>query len=209
MICMLILTEGRFGAAVAEIIRPQVNATVRRLTDVVSDRCAEFLSGATFVAAALWRPYDEACDLLDAACWRAGVPWSSAHLTEDKLVCGPLAIPGHGPCYGCFRRRYLTHHRAPERALCVGRVYANDPDLGPEGFVPAIAWIAASGLLSDARAPRTAAGRLRLVDLFTGGVVETRVVGVHHCARCGRQIEDRPGGRFVRQMVPALQELFP
>ena len=205
---MLILTEGRFGAAVAEIIRPQVDATVRRLTDVVPDQRAEFLSGATFVAVALWRPYDEECDLLDAACWRAGVPWSSAHLTEDKLVCGPLTIPRHGPCYGCFRRRYLTHHRAPERELCVGRAYANDPDLGPDGFVPAMAWIAASGLLSDARAPRTAAGRLRRVDLLTGGMIETRVVGVHRCLRCGRQEKERPGGRFVRQLVPAVQELL-
>ncbi len=205
---MLILTEGRFGAAVAEIVRPQVDATVRRLTDVVSDRRAEFLSGARFVAVALWRPYDEECDRLDAACWRAGVPWSSAHLTEDTLVCGPLAIPGHGPCYGCFRRRYLTHHRAPERARCVGRAYAANPDLGPEGFVPAIAWIAASSLLSDARAPRADAGRLRLVDLFTGGMVETAVVRVHRCPRCGRRIKQRPGGRFVRQLVPAVQALL-
>ena len=205
---MLILTEGRFGAAVAEIITPQVDATVRRLSDVVSYRLAEALSSATFVAVALWRPYDEECDLLDAACWRAGVPWSSAHLTEDKLVCGPLAIPRHGPCYGCFRRRYLTHHGAPERAQGVGRAYATNPDLGPEGFVPAIAWIAASGLLSDARAPRTAAGRVRLVDLFTGGMVETMVVGVHHCSRCGHRIKEGPGRRFVRQLVPAVQELL-
>jgi hypothetical protein len=52
--------------------------------------------------------------------------------------------------------------------LALFRAYANDPNLGPEGFVPAMAAIAASGLLSDARAPRTAAGRLRRVDLFTG-----------------------------------------
>ena len=205
---MLILTEGRFGAAVAKIIKPQVDAKVRRLTEVVSDRRAEFLSDATFVAVALWRPYDEECDLLDAACWRAGVPWSSAHLTEDKLVCGPLAIPHHGPCYGCFRRRYLTHHRAPERVRCVGRAYASNPDLGPEGFVPAIAWIAASGLLSDARALGTASGRLRLVDLFTGGMVETMVVGVHHCSRCGRRTKEDPGRRFVHRLVPAVQELL-
>ena len=208
MISMLILTEGRFGVAVADIITSQAHATVRRLTDVIPDRRAEVLSGAAFVAVALWRPYGEECDALDEACWRAGVPWSSAYLTEDQLVCGPLIIPRHGPCYGCFRRRYLTHHRAPERELCVCRAYANDPDLGPEGFVPAMAWIAASGLLSDARAPRTNAGRLRRVDLFTGGMIETGVVGVHHCSRCGRQIKERPGDRFVRQLVPAVQELL-
>lgn len=202
------LTEGRFGAAVAQIIRPEGDATVRRLTDVVHDRRAEFLSGATFVAVALWRLYDQECDLLDAACWRAGVSWSLAHLTEDKLVCGPLTIPRHGPCYGCFRRRSLTHHGAPERELGVGRAYANNRDLGPEGFVPAIAWLAASGLLSDARAPRTEAGRLRRIDLLTGGMIETGVVGVHHCPRCRRQIRERPGGRFVRQLVPAVQELL-
>ena len=208
MISMLILTEGRFGAAVADIITSQVDATVRRLTDVIRDQRADFLSGEAFVAVALWRPYDEECDALDEASWRAGVPWSCAYLTEDKLVCGPLTIPHHGPCYGCFRRRYLTHYRAPERELHVSRAYAHDPDLGPAGFVPAMAWIAASGLMSDARAPRTAAGRLRRVDLFTGGMIETRVVGTHHCSRCGRQNEERPGDRFVRQLVPAVPELL-
>ena len=205
---MLILTEGRFGDAVASIITSQVDATVRRLTDVIHERRAEFLSGAPFVAVALWRPYDEECDALDEACWQAGVPWSSAYLTDDKLVCGPLTIPRHGPCYGCFRKRYLTHHRAPERELHVSRAYAHDPDLGPAGFVPAMAWIAASGLLSDARAPRTAAGRLRRIDLLAGGMIETGVVGVHHCSRCGRQITERPGESFVRQLVPAVQELL-
>lgn len=206
---MVILTEGRFGAAVAEIIRSQVDATVRRFTDVISDRGAQFLSGARFVAVALWRPYDEACDLLDAACWQAGVPWSSAHLTEDQLVCGPLVFPRQGPCYGCFRRRSLTHHSAPDRAQRIARAYATDPDLGPAGFVPATAWMAASGLLSDRRAPRTAAGRLRRIDLFAGGMVETAVVGVHRCARCGRQIAEDPRDRFVHQLVPAMRELLP
>jgi bacteriocin biosynthesis cyclodehydratase domain-containing protein len=205
---MLILTEGRFGAAVADILAPQVDATVRRLTDVIGSGPLEIVTGATFVVVAMWRPYDLACDALDEACWRAGVPWSSAHLTEDKLVCGPLTIPGSGPCYGCFRRRSLTHHRAPERELGVGRAYANDRDLGPEGFVPAMAWMAAAALLSDAHAPRTAAGRLRLVDLFTGGMIETSVVEVHHCARCGRRIETRPGDRFVREITPAVEALL-
>lgn len=205
---MLMLTEGRFGAAVADIVAAQVNTTVRRLTDVVPHRLADVLSGATFVAVAMWRPYDVECNALDEACWRAGVPWSSAHLTEDKLVCGPLTTPGGGPCFGCFRRRYLTHHRAPERELGVGRAYANDRNLGPEGFVPAMAWMAASALLSDAQAPPAAAGRLRRVDLFTGGMIETRVVGVHHCARCGRRAEGRPGDRFVREIVPAVEALL-
>jgi bacteriocin biosynthesis cyclodehydratase domain-containing protein len=205
---MLILTEGRFGAAVADIITSQVDATVRRLTDIIPDQRAEFLSGEAFVAVALWRPYDEACDALDEASWRGGVPWSCAYLTEDKLVCGPLTIPRYGPCYGCFRRRCLTHSRAPERELRVSGAYAHNRDLGPAGFVPAMAWIAASGLMSDARAPRTAAGRLRRVDLFTGGMIETNVVGIHHCSRCGRQSQERPGDRFVRQLVPAVQELL-
>lgn len=202
---MLILTEGRFGVAVADILRSQVDTTVRRLTRVISDRRAEFLNGAMFVAVALWRPYDEECDALDRACWRVGVPWSSAYLTEDKLLCGPLTIPRHGPCYGCFRKRYLTHCRAPERELAMSRAFANDPDLGSEGFVPAMAAIAASGLLSDARAPRSAAGRLRRVDLFTGAMIETAVVGVHHCSRCGHRLKAKSGERFVRELVPAVQ----
>jgi bacteriocin biosynthesis cyclodehydratase domain-containing protein len=205
---MLILTEGRFGVAVADILKSQVDATVRRLTDALCGRRAEFLDRAMFVAVALWRPYHEECDALDTACWRAGVPWSSAYLTEDKLVSGPLTIPRHGPCYGCFRKRYLTHCRAPERELALFRAYANDPDLGPEGFVPAMAAIAASGLLSDARAPRTAAGRLRRVDLFTGAMIESAVVGVHQCERCGHQSKAQPGERFVRELVPAVQGLL-
>lgn len=204
---MVIFTEGRFGAAVRDLLLGScAQSTVHPFHESI-DRLEDLISGAAFVAVALWRQYERECQLLDQVCFRLGVRWSAVYLSESKLYCGPLVVPGNGPCYSCFRRRYLTHSVAPEREQALLRAYANDPNLGPPGFVPAMAGLAASALLSDFQADTAAAGRLRVVELTTGGILDTRIVPVHGCARCS-QSTALPGQRTVNQLIPAIEELL-
>ena len=205
---MIVLTEGPFGDAVGAALARRAPAaiTLGRLTAACDDMLAR-VATASFVAVATWRPYDVECDRLDEACWRARVPWSAAFLWENRLYCGPAIVPPHGPCYACFRRRALTHQRAPERELAVLRAYRQNRSMGPSGFVTPLVWLAASALQEDACSPTV--GRLRYLNVITGEMSDTRVVRVHACPRCGGDLGDRPGERFVGRLVPAVQELLP
>jgi hypothetical protein len=208
MSALLVLTAGRFGAAVGRILA--VQAPSCRVTTLAESLAGGFagVQDADFVALAAWRLHDRESRALDEACWAAGVSWSSAYLSNGELFCGVRVTPGRGPCYPCFRRRFLTHQRAPERDLCVTRAYDRDPELGPEGFAPPTAWMAAAALFEDARATGEPGGRLRRVDLFTGEVVDTRVVAVHACPRCREDVAAERGGRFVRHLSPAVEEIL-
>lgn len=209
---IIVLHEGRFGAAVARALgslRP-----VRSAPLVASRPRLESLVGdADFVAVALWRRYDEECEELDAIAARRRLRWSLAVPIESALSFGPLVVPGHGACWRCYRRRALTHHRAAERELALAEAYRRSPELGPRGFTPPMVWMAAGALAADAEAPPAAAGRLRRINLLTGMFIDTVVVGVHRCDRCrpraaGARTE-RPGERFVEHLVPAIKELLP
>jgi bacteriocin biosynthesis cyclodehydratase domain-containing protein len=212
---IVVLHEGRFGAAVAQAlgtlreVRPHPLVAAR-------ERLRALIAGADFVAVALWRRYEEECELLDAIAAETGVRWSLAVPIESALSCGPLVVPGHGACWRCYRRRALTHHRAPERELALAEGYRRDPALGPAGFTPPMVWTAAGALLADASAPPSAAGRLRRVNLLTGMVIDTVVIGVHGCDRCRAPSSGadpgrggQPGERFLEHLVPALEELVP
>jgi bacteriocin biosynthesis cyclodehydratase domain-containing protein len=166
---------------------------------------ADSILGAGFVAVAAWRRCPDACSLIDEACARAGIPWSSVLLDGSELVSGPVVVPGRGPCWSCYRRRLSAHTPAIERARHLDQAYAADPSLGPGGFLPAMVEAAAAGLLRDRLDGETAAGRVRIVDVLSGEVLETRVVRVHGCVRCGRS---RGGARYVEALAPIVDEVL-
>lgn len=208
---LIILHEGRFGAAVAQALGSL--RAVRSEPLVASrPRLEELVGEADFVAVALWRRHDEECEQIDAIAARRGVRWSLAVPIESTLSFGPLVVPGHGACWRCYRRRALTHHRAAERELALAEAYRRSPELGPHGFTPPMVWMAAGALLADAAAPPGAAGRLRRINVLTGMFIDTVVVGVHRCDRCRRRAGGaqaaRQGDGFVDRLVPAIQEIL-
>src|SRR5262245_24876282 len=112
----VVFTEGRFGAAVGRALTGWFDDTIiAPLGESVGDltELDELLAGASFVTAALWRPYPGACEVLDRACARAGVRWAPAVLDRKHIWIGPIIEVPAGPCYRCFRRRYMTHVALP------------------------------------------------------------------------------------------------
>jgi bacteriocin biosynthesis cyclodehydratase domain-containing protein len=169
---------------------------------------ARHLAGTDYAAVASWRCCDRELDEFDRACFAAGVRWCGAYPSEDRLICGPLIIPGSGPCFRCFRRRYLSHHPAPERDLCLQRAYDRDPHLGVAGFIAPMAWTAASILVAAGSSEPSEAGRLIEVNLFDAGFLHTRVIAVRSCTRCRSLISTRAGDRFVNRIRPAVEDLL-
>jgi bacteriocin biosynthesis cyclodehydratase domain-containing protein len=204
---IILFTEGAFGRAVADLVGRRIPvAAVRRLTDAAADFDAA-VRGAGFVGVATWRLYDREHDALDRVCRRAGVRWSSTHLMEDALFIGPLVEPARPPCWRCFRARQLAHRVAPEREVTLLDAYARDRDLGPAGFVRPMAWIAAAGLVRHAHASGDAAGDVVRLDVCSGALLDSRVVGIHACPRC-RPRTGAAGDRFVDQLVPRVEEIL-
>jgi bacteriocin biosynthesis cyclodehydratase domain-containing protein len=205
---MITLTEGRFGEAVGGIVEKMIGARRAPLSSAIRD-FPRLLSNEDFVAVASFRRSDSEFDKLDDACFAATVRWCAVYPSEDRLICGPFIAPGSGPCFRCFLRRYLCHHPAPERELCLQRAYERDPNLGPQGFLAQTAWIAASMLVATAGMNQAEGGRLLEINLFDADFLHTRVIPVHNCSRCRRHpLLTRNGDRFVNRLVPSIQDLL-
>jgi bacteriocin biosynthesis cyclodehydratase domain-containing protein len=202
---LLVLTAGEFGHAVGQ-----------RLAALQPGRPVRTAPLPGSAAVATWRPHVQACRWIDDACHAAndgaGLPWTLAELHGTRLTCGPVVVPGHGPCYHCYQRRWASHHPAPEREMVLERAYARDPELGPPGFITPLVAIAAAAiaedLAEDLAAPERTAGRLRLVDVISGAVQETAVLGIHACPRCGLKHAGPPGSRFINHLAPTVEELL-
>ncbi len=199
----ILFSEGSFGDAVAERIAAIVSGVQIMPLIASVDSLESLLHGKDFVGVASWRRYPDELDRLDEACNHARIPWSSVILEGPRIQCGPIIIPGQGPCYACYRNRWLTHLPFPEREQALEAAYASDYKLGLRGFTPSSARIAAAALLLDKKELARGPGRLRLIDLLYGSVEESRVIRIHGCARCSRETE--PGKRYVRELVNALR----
>ena len=199
---LVLLTDGRFGQAVAERVVAETGAVavvplqpgVRQLDDLVPQ--------AGFVGLALWRRSPSAIDAVDVACARHRVPWSSVILDSRFLILGPIVVPGEGPCHACYRRRRAAHLARPEREHALDALYDADVGVGCEGFPPSAVTIAAAGLALDRSEASISPGRIRRLDLLHCVLEETRVVRVHGCERCGAPKSH--GGRYVEHLRAAL-----
>jgi len=204
---ILILTGGEFGAAVSRRIAGKREVTVCELA-APPECIAPLVEQHEFVAVATWRPYMEICRSLDTVCHRLQRPWSLVEISGSALVCGPSIVPGSGAgCYHCFNARIDAHRRDGDRLRALRNAYANDPELGPAGYTPAMVAIAAASLLEDAASPATA-GRFRQLDVLTGAVLESRVIALNDCPRCRPLPEGHdPTRRFVVSLLPELERL--
>lgn len=204
---MIVMTAGRFGAQVGERLAQLCGAEVVELSHD-REQLRSLVQRASFIAVATWRPYVHSCSLIDELCFEARVPWSLAEVHSQRLTCGPLVRPGDGACYHCYRQRWLSHHKSPEREQVLEGAYRRDPELGPPGFIGPMVEIAAQALADDAAAGVPEAGRLRLVDVLSGAVLESGVIGIHECPRCRPHSYSRPGERFVNHLVPEIERML-
>ena len=122
----------------------------------------------------------------------------------QSIVSGPVVVPG-GPCFACYRRRWLTHVSTLDRERVLDEAYGSDPALGPAGWLPGLADAAAAGLLANRADGASAAGRVRWFDTLSAQFNETRVVAIGGCARCGK---DTGPERYTARLVPVLEEVL-
>ncbi len=200
---MKLFFEGPFGSEVAALLADRADVTAAPLMGSLRSIDA-LVADTEFVAAPLWRNSEYALDCLDKACFARGISWMPIYAAGRYLIAGPTVSPAEGPCYACFRKRYLTHHPSPERELVLSHFYDRDEKLGPAGFIQPMVWLAASLILKTAANPKPQTGRVRQIDLLKGTILDTEVIRVHGCSRCGR-LGAPPRARFISSFLPELQ----
>lgn len=204
---MIILTAGKYGEAVAN--RLAQLTTVKKAPLTGNPENLELLiKNASSVAVASWRPYVDAYELIDELCFKYKKPWMLADIHGQRLTCGPVIVPGRSACFSCYHKRYLTQHRAPERELVMSNAYHRDAALGIEGFCNAMVEIGAAALFEQVDSDYSDAGCLRCVDVIGGTVLESKVIGIHSCKKCGVKRTTDSSYRFVEKIVPAIKEIL-
>ncbi|MDX3109467.1 TOMM precursor leader peptide-binding protein [Nonomuraea angiospora] len=203
--------QGPFGARVADRLRdrpPGARFTADGLDArfTAGDLDAVFAAGAQAVVVALWRPAPGLCERADELAHATGTAWLPVVMEDASIVVGPLVRPGSGPCFRCFADRRVQHDPRWHRTRARYAAYDSDPALGPAGFRPRHADVAATAarlLLRPAgdgpgRAARDAAGAVITLSVPGLSVSRDRVVACHGCDRCGRQRPVRDLRRLLR-----------
>ncbi|MCQ4042782.1 TOMM precursor leader peptide-binding protein [Streptantibioticus rubrisoli] len=169
----------------------------------MADLAAAFQRPAALVALAAWRPVAGACELADQYAFRNGTAWLPVVLDHPVLRVGPLVQPPCAPCYRCFRRRQLQHDAEHRTTSLLHAAYEGDSGLGPRGYLPYQARMAAALAADLAAAGMAAVGEVRELNLFDQRLHLSRVVPCHDCRRCG----PGEGAGPVERIGPVLERL--
>ena len=194
----LVVWEGAFGKAVAQAVRRETDDVF--VVDPGGYRDA--IARANCVVFVSWRSSDATATALAGAAYDAGVPFFPVQLDNRVMVIGPLFDAG-GPCYRCFRARYLTHAPGADRQQLLWKLYADDPSAGVAGFTPSMVRIASAAALSAIAAP-SADPTVRWFDVLTGDLTGSEIVAVHACP--GPHDREAGGERFVTALEALLDE---
>lgn len=178
-----IIIIGSFGAAVTRNLkRFDVHFRESVWTD---ETTINKISSSALLVIAAWRPFPEICEFADAFCHARGMRFLPVILGPQNLEIGPLVVPGMSACWNCWRRRSKQHDPYRKERTVIDQYYSKHLDRGPLGFLEPFALIAAACVAESSKRLTGIAGQLCQVDLFTRKVINSRVIGIDGCSRCG------------------------
>lgn len=184
---------GEFGAATIDLLHAGSPApdsvsppppTGIRPADLMTGRAAAWVIVADHVD-------DDLAEEMDDTAHRRGIPWLAVEAGHQRVTVGPLVVPSHGPCHGCFRRRRAQHDPRWPLTHAVRAAKTADESLRPQGFLPHQVRITAgivSLLLASVAAGTARPGTVITLELNRSLLRSDLVVGCHGCARCGGHV---------------------
>lgn len=205
-----VVSVGDFGRAVASSMQAYFPDALTTHLDR-GPLLSNMLPLARVHVLAAWRPVPAMAAELDGVAFAWKVPWLPVVYEHPYVRIGPLVVPGKGPCYTCFRNRLKQHSSRAELIEAVSAAYDRDPELGPKGFFPPMARLAAAAaaevLRELDRSPEREAGVVRQINVLYGRAQKHHVVGVHGCPRCGLQRDERT--RSYEALLADVTRLLP
>jgi bacteriocin biosynthesis cyclodehydratase domain-containing protein len=182
--------------------RPAVAGAARgdfgiRVLELLSGTCKPkddledlFDGDAGVVVLALSRPSPALCAQADELAHRTGTAWLPI-VPETTLVrVGPYVRPRTAPCFDCYAERRSQHDRHRHRTEILHRAFDDDDGLGPTGFLPHTARLAAAGARLALR--RALPGEVITLRTDDARVSADTVLPRSSCARCGTTAHRRP-----------------
>jgi bacteriocin biosynthesis cyclodehydratase domain-containing protein len=195
---------GAFGHRVGRmLVEPEPNGPE------VLDGCdieRAFEQGSGTVIVALWRPDPRLCERADELAFQHSRTWLPIVMDHPVIRVGPLVRPPAGPCFGCSYRRQAQHSGRYASTAALHAAYEADPNLGPEGYLPHHARLAAaiarryllaavSGEADEAGS--TPADGVVTLRLTRHGMPTARVIACHDCPRCSAVGQERSSARLA------------
>ena len=190
---------GAFGRAVNAALAGS-QAVDFQLGVGATTRCAPAIcdrAAVTIVASEV--PSPTFFSVIDVRSRQLGATWLPITLEASAACIGPLVLRGRGACFSCGNRRRLQHaHRPEHRRLVMQSGVAR-------GFLPIHARLLAqlaTRLLAEAQP-----GSVLTLHPDTLQLRRGRVVGVHGCAACGTEADER--SRSYRDLLACLPQEQP
>ncbi len=201
----LVLHDGPFGLAVASVLAAKwPHARVVPLMNV-SEGAGALLDGTSNVALAMHDPLPQRLHAADIACGERRIARSLAWLDGARLFVGPTQSATAGPCYACYQRRVSAHAHSAERAAAFAAIEGDDARATSSAFIVPLVVVAAESLALELSNATARAGYVREIDLSNGVVIESFVLSVHGCDRCGSAPDAR---RYVDRIRGPLAQVL-
>jgi bacteriocin biosynthesis cyclodehydratase domain-containing protein len=200
---------GRFGEAVASSLQSLSSDVIHTAIDPKRWHPSGWPTARVHVLAS-WRPSPAVSRVFDdmSHAWRT--PFIEAVMDAPYLQVGPVVVPGVSACHGCAERRIRQHSPRSAEHKLLRDFYEANPQQGPEGFLPALADLAAVRVTQLVRAldadPSSVAGHIWRMHALRREATTAVVVGVHGCQRCGLGRDELSRG-FVR-LAPVVSQLL-
>jgi hypothetical protein len=198
-----IITEDEFGRSIPPLLEGFE-------TEVLTLRQGEERDwkyhGQQLVAFCTDRPYHAVFEELSGRLVKAELSVTFACIAESILTVGPLIVPGKSPCYGCYRRRLLSHTGPPwsiAHERVVQSAFDRDWSLKSPGLLPTTPILAAARLRRHARLAESDCGLVTQVSLTEPRWVDFKIRRVHGCGCL-----PSPGGSGCADMVSVVEKLL-
>jgi bacteriocin biosynthesis cyclodehydratase domain-containing protein len=204
-----ILSAGPFGQSVTQYLKNLWPNTVETVLTGNEPRPSTTWHMADVRILVAGRPMPKLCEWLDGVSHQSGRPCFPVVLDSTALRLGPVVVPGKGGCWRCWILRSAQQADWSEERSALHEYYSSNAATGPRGYLEPFAMIAASQIAQTLRALATsseAAGYIWQMDLLTGRISTSTLVGIHNCPQCGLH---RPAlMRSVAEMRDALAGLW-
>lgn len=190
-----ILSVGAFGRAIATSLQELLPGVIETRIELNGQTHPMLWPTAKVHVLASWRPVTKLSRLLDEMCHAWRTPFIEAVQETPMLRVGPVVVPGQGACYGCYETRTLQHVQRALEYKALRDFYNLQPRQGPQGYLPAIADLAAIRIAQFVRElehdAATVAGQVWQLNTIHRDTMNATIVGVHACPRCGLGQEEQ------------------
>ncbi|OAJ76157.1 hypothetical protein AYJ08_19960 [Brevibacillus sp. SKDU10] len=193
-----VIAVGTFGTEVAnQIVSRAPETVVTHMPATYTQLPTHLFPVARIHVLASWRAVSQLSNQMDEYSYRWKIPWLPVVMDHPYLRIGPFVDTSEGACYHCFEKRYLQHSPTPEYIDALNSYYDAHPEAGPKGFLRVFASLSAAQVIHLEKCYRqestSISGSLWQINILTSEPLQTQVIGVHGCPRCGlgRQEEDR------------------